>query len=162
MCAKKTFITDHKTRNKSFLMTYLELESLGIQNCKFFLKLYDRDLVGVNPRDPNLDRRTMAKILLEIESNPWYYYREVVRIPVPGKKSGVPFRLHRGNLAILWCLHNSISATVVLPRQNFKSISSCCYYQYQFDFGTESSTFLFMNKQLADSVLNLKRVRDIR
>jgi hypothetical protein len=160
----ETYIIDSDTKNKSFLTTYFELVKLGIpeEDCTFFLRLYDEDLQGVDPHSPNLTKLQKTKISREIIINPWYFYREVARVPVSGNKKGIRFKLHRGNLALLFCLHNNISTIIELSRQNFKTISSVCFYHYQFDFATEASTFLFSNKIFGDSKLNIERLRKIR
>ena len=36
---------DWKTKNKSFLSLFKDLKALGIKNNKFFLTIYDRDLI---------------------------------------------------------------------------------------------------------------------
>ena len=46
-------------------------------------KLYDEDLKGVDPHDPNLTKEYKLKIIIESQKNPWYFIREVMRIPVP-------------------------------------------------------------------------------
>ena len=100
-----------------------------------------------------------ARILKEVTRNPWYYFREVVRIPVPGgwKK----FELHRGNLAILWCMLMNLNFIVVLPRQNYKTISVLCGYTWIYHFGTTNSNTIFSNKSAPDGDLNLQRFKDI-
>jgi len=156
---RKVYIDIH-TKNKSFLLTYLELKNLGIKNNRFFLRLYDKDLVGVDPYDEDLSDVYKAKIIKEVARNPWYFYREVSRIEVPGGISG--FKLHRGNLALLWSLHKCINTILLLPRQNFKTMSSCCFYSYVYDIKSENSTFTFTNKEFPDAKLNVKRLKDTR
>ena len=150
-----------QSRNTSFRLTYNELKELGIKNNKFFLMLCDRSLAVIDPFSKNLTNTQKTRILIEIKKNPWYFYREVCRIKVAGSVRGIPFSLHRANLAQLWCLHNNISCIEVLPRQNFKTISACSFYEWLFLFGTESSEFLIMNKKLDDAKLNLKRIKDM-
>jgi hypothetical protein len=153
-------ILDVKTKNESFLVTYRELRSLGVKNCAFFLALHDPELVGVDPHSAKLSDIVKARIMREVKVNPWYYYREVVRIPVAGGLKR--FCLHRGNLAELWCLHRNLNAIELLPRQNFKTVSACCFYAYAYDFGTTNSTFLFVNKEYTDSKKNLKILKELR
>jgi len=154
-------ILDIRTKNLSFLATVHELKTFGVKNYAFFLRLNDPSLVGVDPFDENLSNDMKGRILKEVMTNPWYYFREVTRIPVPGRKSGIRFKLHRGNLALLWCLLNNLNTIIVLPRQNYKTVSACCYYGYQFEFGTESSVFTFGNKEYGDAKKNLRIMKDI-
>ena len=97
------------TTNQSFMDMHYLLRAKGIQNNKFFLAIYDPDLMGVDPRDPLLSRQMKAKIVRECLTNFWYFVREVVRIPVEGGQvgSGARYKLHRGNLAMNYLfVHN--------------------------------------------------------
>jgi len=151
---------DFNTRNKSFLKMWKTLKALGIKNNKFFLMLFDKGLSGVDPHAPNLSHDHQVRIAIEVAKNPWYFMREVVRIPVPGgfKK----YELHRGNLALTWCMLNNFNIMMELPRQNGKTISTSVVYAWIYDFGTENSQMTFGNKELKDAELNLKRLKDIR
>ena len=152
---------DFSTRNKSFLATYWELKKLGIENNKFFLGLKDKKIKGINPLDKNLDDVTKARIIRECVVNPWYFFREVVRIPDQGSTSGSMFKLHRGNLALIFCLLNCISCILELPRQNYKTMSTIAVFLWLYNFGTEGSNFMFMNKAVKDTKLNIKRMKDL-
>lgn len=57
--------------NKSFNEMYYYLKAKGIKNNKFFLLIYDPGLIGVDPRDPNLDLVTKNRIARECTINFW-------------------------------------------------------------------------------------------
>ena len=157
---KRKIYYDIDTPNVSFIKLHKILKDLGIKKNKFFLALYDTDLKGVDPHDPNLPLEMKAKVMNEVKANFWYFIREVVRIPVAG---GVkPYEIHRGNLAISWCLYNDLKSIIELPRQNYKSISIAIYYLWVFSYGTINSEMMLMNKKFEDSKTNLKRIREIR
>ena len=99
------------------------------------------------------------RIMAEIIKNPWYFLREVVRVPVSG--GHVPYELHLGNLFLTWCMISNISCYLLLPRQNYKTVSACAMYLWMYAFGTKNSHTLFFNKELKDSQNNLKRVKDL-
>ena len=71
----------HSTRNKSFTDMYEYLRDKGIKNCEFMLLLLDPDLARIDPRDPNLPSQMKVKVLRECMYNPWYFLREICRIP---------------------------------------------------------------------------------
>lgn len=98
----RTIYYQMSTTNTSFLEMHYYLRDKGIKNNKFFLILYDKDLAGVDPFDPNLTPIMKQKILRECMSNFWYFIREVVRIKDEGGAagSGKRYKLHRGNLAL--------------------------------------------------------------
>ena len=150
------------TTNKSFLEMHKYLEDSGISNNRFMLVLLDPDLARIDPHDPNLSTMMKTKVFKEILYNPWYYFREVVRIPDSGQATGVKFQLNRGNLALIFCLMLNLNTFLEEPRQTGKTISSLCWYLYLFNFGTANAEMSFLNKKLDDSKLNLQRIREIR
>lgn len=152
------------TKNKSFLDMHYWLKSKGIKNNKFFLALYDTDLMNVDPRDPRLNTVWKAKVLNECRRNYWYFLREVIRIPDTGGTvgSGVPYKLDRGNLALNFGFTLNWNMFLELPRQFGKTTSALCWYLWVFNFGTTNSEIMFMNKKHDDSKMNLRRLKDLR
>ncbi len=153
-----------ETSNKSFLDMHFFLKAKGIKNNRFFLILYDRDLAGVDPRDPTLNEMMKAKILRECIVNFWYFIREVVLIPVQGGDvgGGSKYKLHRGNLAMNWGFLLNWNMFLELPRQHGKTIGAICFYLWVYNFGTTNSEMMFMNKKHDDSKMNLARLKEIR
>lgn len=160
---KRKPIYDFKTKNKSFLNLYNDLYKLGIKNNKFFLKLYDKDLVGVDPYSPVLPLDMQMKILLEVIINPWYFLREVCRIPVDGMPisvgSGSEFLADRNNIASWYCFLNGIDHYDSKPRQCGKTQNAIAQMNYAFHYGAMSSTFLFFNKDFPLAKQNLYRLK---
>lgn len=152
------------TKNQSFIDMYHWLRFKGITNCKFHLILYDSDLLNINPRDPNLNLYMKRKVLAECMRNYWFFLREIVRIPTEGGEvgGGVPYKLTRANLALNFGFILNWSMFLEQPRQTGKSISTICYYLWQFLFFGRNAKMLFLNKKLDDSKLNLQRLKDIR
>ena len=152
----------HSTSNKSFVDMAMYLKDRGVQHYEFMLLLLDPDLAGVDPHDPRLSTVMKTKVLREVLYNPWYFIREVVRIPQAGKAGGIPFILHRGNLAMLFCLMLNLNTMCILPRQTGKTYCAVVWYLYLFNFGTNSSEISFLNKKFEDSKNNLTRIKDTR
>lgn len=152
------------TRNKSFLDMHYWLRSKGIKNNKFFLAIYDTDLLNIDPRDPRLNKVWKAKVLRECSINYWYFLREIVRIPDTGGVvgDGVPYKLDRGNLALNFGFTLNWNMFLELPRQFGKTVSALCRYLWVFNFGTTNSEIMFMNKKHDDSKMNLRRLKDLR
>ena len=149
----------HSTSNKSFIDMALYLKDKGIQHYEFMLLLLDPDLAGVDPFDPNLSPVMKTKILRECVYNPWYFLREVCRIPQDGRPQGVPFMLHRGNLAMIFCLMLNINTIAIFPRQTGKTWAAIgdCEWTHQFVRG---SGILHFNKNQGDANMNLRRMQD--
>jgi len=153
-----------ETTNKSFRDMYLFLKDKGITNNAFFLALLDPDLAAINPRDPKLNEFMKRKILRECLSNYWYFLREIVIIPQEGAAadSGSRYQLHRGNLAMNFCIVHNMNIFAELPRQFGKTIGIICRVLYEYQFAATSSEMVFVNKKFDDSKLNLRRLKDIR
>ena len=151
------------TKNISFLQTSSDLKRLGIKNNMFFLKLYNRDLLDIDPYSPNLTSTTIKALVLEMMMNPYFFWREVARIPEDGGStgpgSGAPFILHRGNLASMFCFLHNIDHYLVISRQCFKTHSTLSELLWAYLLGTTNSTFNFVNKTQTDSDQNLEKLK---
>lgn len=158
---KRDFIYHLRTKNMSFLETHRDLRLLGIENNMFFLILYDESLEYVDPFDPNLDPETIQKVIMECVRNPWYFLRECVVIPEQGG-SGMPYMLHRGNLAATFCYLNGLDHYLAIPRQKGKTQSTVAALNWSFLFGTNNSEFMFINKTQDDANNNLDRLKQQR
>lgn len=152
------------TTNQSFMDMHYILRAKGIQNNKFFLAIYDPSLMGVDPRDPLLDRNTRIRIWRECRINFWYFIREVVRIPDEGGSvgAGARYKLHRGNLAMNYLFIHNYDMFVDLPRQHFKTVSALVWYLWVFNFGSTNTQMMFINKKHDDSKGNLRKMKDLR
>lgn len=152
------------TNNQSFLDMHYWLKLHGIKNNKFFLVLYDTGLAGIDPRDPNLPREMALRVLRECMINPWYFLREIIRIPDQGGAvgGGVRFKLDRGNLALMFGFCNNWNMFLELPRQFGKTTSALCWYLWVFNFKTTNTEIMFMNKKHDDSKMNLRRLKALR
>ena len=153
-----------ETTNQSFIDMHFILKEKGIKNNDFFLALFDKDLIGVDPRDPSLNQFMQAKILREVMHNFWYFLREVVRIPDQGGSisGGTRYKLHRGNLAMNFLFTLNYNMFVELPRQHFKTMSALCRYIWTFNFATTNSEIMFIHKNHDGSKENLGRVKRLR
>lgn len=108
---------DFGTKNDSFLLTASELKTLKIKNYYFMLevKYPQTGVQDIDPYDPNLSAEDMGKVIMECKANPWYYFREVSRVPIRGGGT-VPLYLHRAGCAAIWCFCNSVDFELVQPR----------------------------------------------
>ena len=151
------------TRNKSFLDMHIYLKSIGIKNNKFMLALLDPDLAAIDPHDPNLNQYYKGKVLAECMANFWYFIREVCRVPDQGGSgTGIPFRLHRGNMALFFCSIYNMNIFHELPRQQGKTLAADARYLYLFNFGTSNSTIAFLHKAQDGSKDNLQTLKNLR
>lgn len=153
---------DFGTANKSFTLAAHDLKSVGVKNCAFMLTLYNPYLIYVDPYDPNITDKEALAVLTECVINPWYFLREVSRIPQEGAKP-VPFRLQRASLAQIWCFLNGIDSYITIARQIGKTISAIAIILWSFLFGTNDSEILFLNinqEKANKNLASLKKQRD--
>jgi len=114
-------IPDINTRNISFLKMAKLFADKGVRNNKFMLALHQPDLAKYDPHnlnDPSIELR--MRIGVECRVNPWYYLREVTRVPAQGSLP-IPFIANRSNIAMSWCAFNNIDYFSVQPRQTGKA-----------------------------------------
>jgi hypothetical protein len=119
--AKHNATIHDDTNNKSFIRIAMVLKRMGIQNYQFPLSLMQPELARYNPHnltDPSKELR--MKIGLECSINPWYFFREVVRLPASGGDP-IPIIANRAMLAMIWCFFNNISYIAIQPRQTGKA-----------------------------------------
>lgn len=157
-----TAIIHHKTRNTSFLRQAEVYKMMGIKNYAFHLALYQPDLELVDPHDPNLDPDTMAKIAVEVMYNPWYFFRECVRIPPQGSPKAPPLRANRGNIALIWLFMNHVDPALIQPRQTGKSVSTDCLMLYLLTWGCENATVNMLTKDDKLRTKNVDRLKKMR
>lgn len=152
------------TTNKSFLRMHLLLKKMGIKNNAFFLALTQPELKNIHPhelKDPSPE--LAARIGLECKINPWYYLREVVRLPPMAGIDTMPFQLHRGNLFLVWTFWNHIDVFLTIPRQTGKTASTIALISGLIYFQTNHFVVTLLTKEsdnVRDNVSYLKSIRD--
>lgn len=114
---------DWNTTNRSAVRVATSLKRMGQQNHAFMLALYDRDLVGIDPFDPNLTIEMQAKITTEFSKNYWYAIRECIRIPPVAGIDAVQYKFHRANVALAWLYLARVFNLSVIARQRGKTMA---------------------------------------
>lgn len=152
---------DYETSNEYFLRMSIVLKRMGIRNNAFFLALYQKELQGVDPHSTNLTEEQIAMISYEVKINPWYFFREVLKVPLAGGDLS-PFVLHRGNLAAIWAFLNDIDFGLIMPRQTGKTYVTQSIVTYFMFILAERTTVAMVTK---DQILvndNVQRLKDLR
>lgn len=161
---KKTY--QWNTKNKSFIQLHKDLETLGIKNNKFMLRLYDATLLDFDPYDVVVPLEIQARIIRECIINPWYFLREVCRIPTDGTAivpgGGVPFEIDRNSAATWFCFINGIDHYSSKPRQKGKTMDALAKINWAYHFGSISGNFTLGNKDMSLNKLNLSRLKTQR
>ena len=116
------------TKNTSWVRMAQVYESMGVSNHMFLLALINPLLEHIDPHSPFLTEDEKDMVIAECKINPWYYFREVARIPGQAGADAIPLEANRGNIAMWWCFFNHVTITLIQPRQTGKS-----YTTYELD-----------------------------
>jgi len=154
-------IADLKTTNDSFKMYAVKMHKMGIKNCAFCLALHNPALQGVDPHSDDLSVEEIILIVDECSENPWYFFREVVRVPAQGVEKGVVLRANRGNISLYWLYFNHVTTLLIQPRQTGKSVSTDILMVWLLSVGSVRSSINLLTKDDTLRVNNVKRIKDI-
>ena len=155
-------IVHTNTKNITWIKMHYLLKKLGVKNNKFFLALYDYRLKDVDPHDPNITVEQVAMIAQECLKNPWYYFREIIKIPQQGGQP-ISFRLDRATLALLWVVLNDIDAFITVPRQICKTMTSLAivsYFLYIGGYNINISMLAKDKKLVRENTSRLKSIKE--
>lgn len=154
-----------RTTNKSFLRISYILKRMGIENNMFPLYLNDLDLRGIDPHKLGSDDMHLCmKVAYECKVNPWYYFREVIRIPETGTQHGIKFKLSRANLALIWLYFLNVDHTLIMPRQLGKTVGTISIDSWLMFIGGNNINKVMLtksNKLRKENVSRLKGIRDL-
>jgi hypothetical protein len=154
-------VIDYKTQNKSALELAAKLRLMGVKNNAFFLALHNPSLQGVDPFDPNLTQQQMIDIGIEIKVNPWYYFREIGRVPALSGNTVGFVELNRANIALWWCFFLHIVVFLTQPRQTGKSFSADHLANYLMNFRCTNTQINLLTKDEKLRGENIKRLKAI-
>lgn len=150
------------TTNVSWLRHADLLSKMGIKNYASILATLDPRLIGVDPFDPGLDDITQERILVECKENPWYYFREVARVPPSASPNPFPLRAERGNIALFFLALNSIDVGFTQIRQTGKTLNCLELIDYLLLIKCMNTKIAFMTKDnglRTDSIAEMKSIR---
>ena len=151
------------TKNESWMHMAKAYKAMGISNHLFLLSLINPLLEHLDPHDPFLTQDQKDMVIAECKINPWYFFREVARIPAQSGAAAIPMEANRGNIALWWCFFNHITMVLTQPRQTGKSYTlfELCVYLLGIKCeGTLVNLFTKDEKLRKESVDIIKRVFD--
>jgi hypothetical protein len=152
-------IIDVKTSNQSYVRLASLYRKMGIRNDSFCLALLNPDLQGVDPFDPTLTMEELTLIALECANNPFYFMREVARVPPQSGGDAVPFEGNRGNVALFWCFFNHVMTFLIQIRQTGKSLSTDLLMTLLLNFMCRSTEINLLTKDEVLRKTNIDRLK---
>lgn len=155
-----TAIADTNTTNRSWVHSASLYKSMGLNNYDFHLALLQPALVGVNVYSHTLSEEQKAMIRYEVAFNPWYYFREVARIP--NGANPLMLESNRANLSMYWCFFNGIDYCLIMVRQTGKSVSVDQLDIYLMDYYYKKTDMLKLTKDIQLRKKNVDRLKKTR
>lgn len=149
---------DFGCANKSFLLTAKELQVLGIKNYYFMLRIDNPRVADIDPFKPNITDQEVSALMQEYRNNMWMFARTCVRMRTD--KGIVPFGLHRGLAAALWCFERHQDFCLNEPRQTWKTtgtIGGCVLWAFQLSQNLHAH---FFGKETDNTKRNLRHLKD--
>ena len=147
------------TANTSWLRLAYVYKQMGIKNHVFHLALHNPNLANIDPWSSDLTQDEIIMIVAECKENPWYFFREVVRIPARGAGDGVPLRANRANISAWWLFFNHITTLLLQPRQTGKTLTETSLTGYIIDIAAVNTDVFVLTK---DDALRMKTVQDVK
>lgn len=155
---------DLGTRNKSYLRLAKILQMMNVKNAYFHLSILQPDLKGIDPFDPNLTIDQVTMIKAECAANPFYFFREVAKIPPSSGDEPIYFDVNRGALAAWWCYLNHQDYNLTMPRQTGKSTSSYMMIAWLMFVIYRRTNIFFLTKDdklRVESIEKVKQIQDL-
>lgn len=156
-----TAIVHTSTKNQSFVRYSMVLRVMGVSNHKWPLALINPELEHVDPHSDKLTAYERAIIVRECKENPWYAFREVLRLPPSSGADSIPLEANRGNMSLFWLFFNHITTLLIQPRQTGKSVSTDSLMVVLLTMLTLNTDFNLLTKDDSLRVKNIKRIKDI-
>ena len=152
---------DFGTKNTSFLLTAQELKTIGIKNYYFMLEVKYPNLgvQDIDPLNPDISPEDIGRIHMENKNNPWFFFRECVRVPVRGAGK-FPLVLTRASCAAVWCFTHSIDFMLCQPRQTHKTTWLTSIIEYAFIYVYRNVEIPYMHIRQDRCLENAELLRD--
>ena len=153
-------IVDTTTKNTSFIKMSMLLRRMGIKNNTFMLALTQPELRDYDPYDEDLPQEIALKMALECVTNPWYFLREIQRVPIPGGTT--LFQLNRASLATTWCFLANVNSYLTMPRQIGKTVLALSITDLALHvFGNNTNIGMFARNDGLRTE-NVRRLKELR
>jgi hypothetical protein len=156
-------IVHTESRNESWVKMAAKYRTMGVKHWYMMLALIQPELAKWDPFDPNLPEHIVQMMMLECEENPWYFFREIQRVPAKSGGGSHPLRANRGNIAMFWCVMNSFITYVQQIRQTGKSLNTRAVVNYFHNVAARDSMHILFTKGdlRKEEIKEYKLMRDL-
>ena len=156
-------IVDTASRNESWVKMAAKYKAMGVKHWYMMLALIQPELQKWDPFADNLPEHIVQMMMLECEENPWYFFREIQRVPAKSGGGSHPLRANRGNIAMFWCVMNSFITYVQQIRQTGKSLNTRAVVNYFHNVAARDSMHILFTKGdlRKEEIKEYKLMRDL-
>lgn len=148
-----------KTRNRSFYIMAIKYKLMGVKNHAFMLALFDPTLEDVDPFDEeNLTDEQKDRIVVEVMRNPWYFFREILKLPASGGATTF-LEANRANIPLFFFFFCHIFIILIQIRQTGKSATTDAIKAYALYFGTLRTCITFLTNSNRNRLESVERIR---
>lgn len=154
-------IVHHDTKNETFIRLASLYKSMGVKNHAFPLALINPELKHVDPFNTDITQEQMIMVAIECKQNPWYFFREISRVPGSTDRRVLRFRANRGNIALYWLFFNHIFTLLIQPRQTGKSFSTDQLFGWLLNIRCRLTNITLLTKDDKLRTANLDRLKSI-
>jgi len=156
-----TAIVHYSTTNKSWVRIAGVFNAMGVKNSLFHLSLLNPALKDVDPHSSNITTEEIAMVVEECVHNPWYFLREVIRVPAAGTSDSVMVNANRMNISAWFLFYNHITQFLVAPRQVGKSASVEILMANLLTVSCVNTTIVHLTKDDSLRVSHIAKLKDI-
>jgi len=157
-----TAILHLSTTNTSFVTYAAKLKKMGIKNHAFPLALINPLIKDLDPYDEaSLSNEQKSMIIEEVKINPWYFFREVMRVPAKAGVNPNKFEANRGNISLYWAFFNHITSLLIQPRQTGKSVSTYALDSAILGFWGHNSDLTLLTKDDTLRTIAVESIKEI-
>lgn len=150
-----------ETKNRSWVDLAYLYKKMGVKNHAFHLAIANPDIAHLDPHDPMLSAQEILAIGYEVKVNPWYYFREVARVPSLSGNERPRLRANRGNIALWWSFFNHLFTFLIQIRQTGKSLSTDMLMVYLLCVMCTNTKINLLTKDNKLRRENIGRMKDI-
>lgn len=155
-------VVHYTTTNKSFLRYVAVLKKMGVKNHLWPLALMNKELLNVDPFDPDITHDQIYLIQEECKWNPMYVLREIARFKARSGGMPSPYLANRGNMCLSWSFFNHIDIALIMIRQTGKSGSTNQLHNTITNVSGYGTTTQLYTKDHQLRKKNLEEIKEIR
>ena len=148
------------TKNKSFIELCERVKTEEGMDIRYILETENKSLEHVDPFSENLTSKQKKDIIEEIKNNKWYFFREIVRVCIPGSYTPIPYQnigINKMMLSSYTAKEEGRSTLVSSPRQTMKSYQEIIYALWE-AISLNKEFAIYKNTNFTRNIFNIYEI----